>query len=114
MATRLERALENLVENARKYTPENGEIHVTVRPPGSVTIANSAPRLTDEDVPRLFERFYRLDRSRARGAGAGLGLPIAQDIVALHGGELSGELRDGMFVMRLILPAAVGNAPTAP
>ena len=111
---RLERALENLVENARKYTPENGEIHVTVRPPGSVTIANSAPRLTDEDVPRLFERFYRLDRSRARAAGAGLGLPIAQDIVALHGGELSGELRDGMLVMRLILPAAVGNAPAGP
>ena len=56
-------------------------------------------------MPRLFERFYRHDRTRSRGSGAGLGLPIAQDIVALHGGTLTGALRDGLLEIRIELPA---------
>ena len=101
---RLERALENVIENAGRYTPRSGRIAVRVAAPASVVVINTAPGLTAEDVPRLFERFYRHDRTRAGGSGAGLGLSIAQDIVALHGGNLTGVLRDGLLEIRIELP----------
>jgi signal transduction histidine kinase len=106
---KLERALENLLENARKYTPEGGRLRVrAAREDGRarVEVANTARGLTDDEVPRLFERFYRHDRTRGDSDGSGLGLPIARDLIELHGGTLAALLQDGEIVFTISLPAA--------
>ncbi|MDP2858676.1 MAG: HAMP domain-containing sensor histidine kinase [Bacillota bacterium] len=110
---KLERALENLLDNARKFTPPGGEIRVRtfVDEDGggqvSIEVANSAPDVEAEELPRLFERFYRRDRARTeRSAGAGLGLPIARDLIEMHGGTLEASLRDGDIVLTAKMPRA--------
>jgi signal transduction histidine kinase len=108
---KLERVVENLLDNARKFTPEGGRITVrSGRENGAawIEVANTNPGMQEEELPRLFERFYRRDRSRAAGrrrlAGSGLGLPIARDLVALLGGHLTASLVDGLVVFRVHLP----------
>lgn len=106
---KLERALENLLENARKFTPAGALVRAVVTAtPGHVriSIANPNPGLTADELPRLFERFYRHERSRAPGgpAGSGLGLAIARDLVALHGGTLEAALHGDQVVFELVLP----------
>ena len=109
---KLERAIENLLDNARKYTPANGELRVRAFGENGATgdacieVANTAPDLTPEELPRLFERFYRRDRARAgrNGTGSGLGLPIARELVELHGGKLDADLRNGQLVLTARLP----------
>ena len=104
---KLERALENLLDNARKYTPEGGEIRVRAYlEAGSacIEVANAAPDISAEEVPRLFERFYRRDRTRGGSTGSGLGLPIARDLIELHGGTLEASVADGEIVFTARLP----------
>jgi signal transduction histidine kinase len=111
---KLERAIENLLDNARKFTPEGGRIEVRGGRDSSgqvwAEVGNTANGLEADELPLLFERFYRRDRSRNdngnRGsqAGSGLGLPIAKDLVELLGGRLSASLRDGEVVFRVELP----------
>jgi signal transduction histidine kinase len=107
---KLERAVENLLENARKYAPSGGEIVVRNSNGAGgarIEIANTAPDLSEDELPRLFERFYRRDRSRgANGGGSGLGLPIARDLIELHGGTLDAALRNGDLVLTISLPAS--------
>ena len=109
---KLERALENLLDNARKYTPDGGEIRVrTWQEAGSayIEVANTAPDVSPEELPRLFERFYRRDRARAeagRSNGSGLGLAIARDLIELHGGALDATVREGELVFTVRLPLA--------
>ncbi len=115
---KLERALENLVDNAGKYTSPGGDIRVrTYREAGTpghacFDVTNSAPDLTAEELPRLFERFYRRDRTRGganQADGSGLGLPIARDLIELHGGKLAASLRDGKIVFTARLPASAAT-----
>ena len=104
---KLERAVENLIENARKYTPQGGEIRVrSTEAHGSVLleVTNPAPDLDEDELPRLFERFYRRDRARGASTGSGLGLPIARDLVELHGGTLEASLSDGEITFTILLP----------
>ncbi|MCH7719280.1 MAG: two-component sensor histidine kinase, partial [Chloroflexi bacterium] len=104
---KLERALENLLDNARKYTPEGHEIRVRAYlEAGSacIEVANAAPDISAEEVPRLFERFYRRDRTRGGSTGSGLGLPIARDLIELHGGTLEASVADGEIVFTARLP----------
>lgn len=106
---RLERALENLVDNARKFSPPGAGVLVRVNAApapfaATITVENPAPALDAEEVPLLMRRFYRRDRNRSGSAGSGLGLPIAQDIARLHGGELSVEVHDGRFAAIIRLP----------
>jgi len=108
--TKLERTLENLLDNARKFTPPGGEIQIR-SPAGSdggevcIEVANSAPDVDPEELPRLFERFYRRDRGQpGRSAGTGLGLPIARDLIQMHGGALEASLRPGEIVFTISLP----------
>lgn len=109
---KLERALENLLENARRYTPDGGTVRVSGRreasqPPAVVVeVANTAAGITGEEVPRLFERFYRRDRSRSGAKGSGLGLPIARDLIELQGGTLEAALEGDEIVFRARIPAA--------
>jgi signal transduction histidine kinase len=82
----------NLLDNAIKYTPKNGEITVLVRPNGSnaeTVIWNSGPGIPSQRLSQLFERFYRVDDDRAStSGGTGLGLAIVHEIVRLHQGQI--------------------------
>ena len=88
----LERVVTNVLENALEHTPENGRIEIRLKA-GSETrilsIHDSGPGIADEDLPHVFERFYRADKSRNRNLpGTGLGLAIAREIVEIHGGRI--------------------------
>ncbi len=105
---RLERLFENLLSNAARYTPDGGHIAVAVNalPAGGAraTVANTAEGLTADDIPLLFRRFYRRDRTRSAEGGTGLGLPIAHDIAALHGGSLTAALQGTTLTLTVTLP----------
>jgi signal transduction histidine kinase len=84
----IQRALENLVRNAIQFTPEGGEVTISISErPGSVAVAvsDSGPGIAAEDVPRIFDRFYRVrDGEEARSDSSGLGLAIVKRILDLH------------------------------
>jgi two-component system phosphate regulon sensor histidine kinase PhoR len=88
----LERAVSNLVENAIKYTKENGLIRLIVRGENGhavVEVTDNGIGISSEDLPRIFERFYRAERSRSRDmGGTGLGLSIVKHIMQAHGGTV--------------------------
>ncbi len=89
----LERAIINLLDNAVKYTPPSGQITVSVFCEASsviVEVADNGIGIPEEDLPRIFERFYRVDRSRSRAmGGTGLGLAIVKHIAQAHGGKVA-------------------------
>lgn len=89
---RIEQVLMNIMTNAMKYTPEGGEINISCYAIGGfavVNISDSGVGIPAEDLPHIFDRFYRVDKARSReSGGTGLGLSIANDIVMLHGGEI--------------------------
>ena len=92
---KLHDVLRNLIANASTYAPEGSTIRVSAeRVAASVrlAIADQGPGIPDEDLPRIFERFYRVDKSRARDpGGTGLGLAIVKHLVELHGGRVRAE-----------------------
>ena len=98
-ATRIAQVVGNLLENAITHTPEGGSVTVSARAAGDaleVAVDDTGPGIAPEDLPRLFDRFYRVDPSRARSAGgAGLGLTIARRLVEAHGGNHRGRKRCG-------------------
>jgi two-component system phosphate regulon sensor histidine kinase PhoR len=91
--TLLERALSNLVDNALKYTPEKGKIRILAGPDDGhivMSVEDNGGGIPEADLPRIFERFYRVDKSRSRDlGGTGLGLSIVKHIIQLHGGTIS-------------------------
>jgi signal transduction histidine kinase len=91
----VERALSNLIDNAIHYVPEGGTVCVRVSNEHRevcVAVADTGPGIPEDDLPHIFERFYRVDKSRDRDrGGAGLGLAIAKTIVELHGRTLTVE-----------------------
>jgi signal transduction histidine kinase len=103
---RIGQVLDNLVENAFKYTPPTGSVNVTVgvdgaragsgrqprTPPMAVlTVHNTGSYIPPEEAERVFERFYQVDKARASSGGSGLGLAIAREIVQAHGGRIDLE-----------------------
>ena len=95
-ADQLRRVLLNIVENALKFTPETGQIEVSVCNEGTdeivVEVCDTGTGIPEEALPHVFDRFYRADASRTRSssqAGSGLGLSIAQGLVNAHGGTIS-------------------------
>jgi signal transduction histidine kinase len=90
----------NLVSNAVKYTPEGGRIYVFVKPldvnTASLVVEDTGPGIPAAELPFIFERFYRADKSRNRGTGgAGIGLAIVNAVVAAHGGSVTAETLRG-------------------
>jgi len=93
---RFRQVLANLLSNALIYTPADGEILVNVRrTEGSVelSVSDTGPGISAEDLPHLFERFYRGDPARGRTGGSGLGLAIVRQWVEAHGGTIRAENR---------------------
>jgi signal transduction histidine kinase len=127
---RLAQVVDNLVENAFKYTPPTGRVVVTAgiedsgrtngsRPPRSsptavLTVHNSGSYIPPEEAERVFERFYQIDKARVGSGGSGLGLAIAREIVQAHGGviDLKSSPQSGtQFTVRI--PALEPGASAA-
>src|SRR5262249_34943571 len=99
----LERAVSNLLDNAIKYSPDGAPIEVSVRG-GEVIVTDHGPGIAEEDLPRVFDRFYRSATARAK-PGAGLGLAIVREAAEAHGGTASAESTSSGARFRLTLPA---------
>ncbi|MGQ9490233.1 MAG: sensor histidine kinase [Anaerolineae bacterium] len=112
-ADRLKQLLLNLVVNALTYTPAGGAVTLTLRRSHGwvqVIVADTGHGIAPEDLPHIFERFYRADRSRARPGGSGLGLSIAQWIAQAHGGRIEAESMVGVgSTFTVWLPEARNN-----
>ena len=120
---KITQAVENLLDNAIKYTPAGSRIAVAARVQNGVgddvivSVRDDGPGIPAEDVPHLFERFYRVDKGRAReSGGTGLGLSIVKHIVQLHGGRVWVESKLGQgttFSLSLPLRASGAGVLTA-
>ncbi len=95
----LEQVLLNLLDNAIKYTPDGGDVKVsagTEKDRVQISISDTGMGIPSKDLPRIFERFYRVDEGRSREqGGTGLGLSIVKHIVQLHGGEITVSSKAG-------------------
>ncbi|MDG9926904.1 MULTISPECIES: heavy metal sensor histidine kinase [unclassified Pseudomonas] len=102
----LRRALSNLIDNALRFTPASGELHLRATA-ARIEVANQGPEIPVELQERLFDRFYRADPARREGGAehAGLGLAIARSIVQAHGGTIRCESEGGWTRFILELPA---------
>jgi signal transduction histidine kinase len=106
---RIEQILNNLLSNALRYTPDGGKIEINLKADREkmlVSVHDNGSGISEENLPYIFERFYRADRSRSRSeGGSGLGLAIALQIAVLHGGTLTaGNHPQGGAVFTLSLP----------
>ncbi len=117
-AGQLRRVLVNLLMNARRHTPSDGEITIAASDGNgrvSLTVRDTGEGIPPEHLPYVCERFYRVDAARSRGSGGtGLGLAICQSIVQAHHGTLTVESEVGVgTTVTVALPAAPSPAPTA-
>jgi len=105
------RLVDHLLDNAVKYAPVGGRIAVSTEanpsaPGVRVAVENSGSHIEPEDLPHIFEPFYRVDQARSRGTGTGLGLALVAAIARLHGGTARGRNRSGHGVrFEVDLPA---------
>jgi two-component system phosphate regulon sensor histidine kinase PhoR len=113
---RLVQILVNLVDNAVKFTPEGGRIGIEAGPAGDgrveIRVSDTGIGIPSTDLPRITERFYRVDKDRSREVGGtGLGLAITKHLVQAHGGELHVESALGQgTTVTFTLPAGGGAA----
>jgi two-component system phosphate regulon sensor histidine kinase PhoR len=94
---RVQQVVTNLIYNAIKFTPPGGKVSVFAEPVGNevvVSVRDTGVGIPADDLPRIFERFYKADRARS-GGGTGLGLAIAKHIVQGHGGRIWAESTEG-------------------
>ncbi len=117
-ADRLAQVFTNLLDNALKHTPTGGMVTLAATPTPAgveISISDTGPGIPPDDLARIFERFYQVDKSRAKPGGLGLGLAISHDIVEAHQGRLTAESVVGAgarFIVRLPL-TLTDNTPTA-
>jgi signal transduction histidine kinase len=109
-----ERVLQNLIDNALRHTPAGGRVTVTTEARERevlITVADTGSGIPKDHLPHIFERLYRVDKSRdSRSGGAGLGLAIARQIVELHGGRIMVESEPGRgTAFSFSLPLAGGS-----
>lgn len=112
----MQRAIGNLLSNAIRYTPNGGTLHVRIADRGAagaeLAVSDTGCGIAKEHLPRLFDRFYRVDAARADGPqGSGLGLSLVQSIMELHGGTVRVESEVGAgTTVTLVLPTGGGAA----
>jgi signal transduction histidine kinase len=114
---RIRQAVANLLANARAHTPPGTSIAVTLSTAGddrTVEVSDNGPGIAADDLPHLFERFYRVDASRARrSGGSGLGLAIVQAIAEAHGGSVGVASVEGEgAAFTIVLPIAGATKAT--
>jgi two-component system sensor histidine kinase MprB len=106
---RLERAIRNLLDNAAKFSPPDGVVEVTLGG-GELRVRDHGPGVKPEDLPHIFDRFYRSGEARAV-AGSGLGLAIVRQVADAHGGSVRAEAAEGGGVcFVLTLPTSVPDS----
>lgn len=109
---KLMHAVRNLIENAWQYTPPQGTVTISLTTANQnirVEFANSGPGIAREDLPYVFERFFRADRSRSRqGGGAGIGLAIVKELIESHHGSVGAESQEGITRIWFELPQHKG------
>ena len=92
-ALKLQQVVYNIIDNAIKYTPRGGEVHCSLTRSGKkavIVVKDTGVGIPEEDLPHIFDRFYRVDKARSRETGGtGLGLSIVKQFVLLHGGAIS-------------------------
>jgi len=116
-ANRLEQILSNLLSNAQRYTPRGGEIAVEVRELGNwvrIYVSDTGPGIPHNELPHVFERFYRGQVGRKAGPGTGLGLSIARSLARLHGGDVGVSTKPGegcVFFVTLPKEEVIGEVP---
>ncbi len=108
-AVKVMQAVTNLIDNAIKYTEKGGHVWVSLQKSGAnaaIEIKDDGCGIPENELPHLFDRFYRVDKARARGTGgSGLGLHIARTIALLHGGSIEVQSEEGLgSVFTLYLP----------
>lgn len=118
---RVGQVLRNLLLNALHHTPENGSITVSATPTPQaieIAVADTGEGIAPEDLPHIFERFWRADRSRLREGwegGSGLGLSVAQSLVEAQGGHIWAESTPGRgSTFRFTLPRARAGGEGSP
>ena len=111
-ALKLQQVLHNIIDNAIKYTPRGGEVHCTLTRQGKkavIRVSDTGVGIPEEDLPHIFDRFYRVDKARSRETGGtGLGLSIVKQFVLLHGGNIEATSKVGegtTFTIELPLAA---------
>ncbi len=96
---RMEQVITNIVSNAVKYTPSGGKVEVVCGArytEAFIQVSDNGIGIPEKDLPRIFERFYRVDKARSReSGGTGLGLAIAKELIELHGGRIKLDSREG-------------------
>ncbi len=96
---KLQQVIYNVIDNAIKYTPRGGEVETTLTRSGKravIRIADTGIGIPAEDLPHIFDRFYRVDKARSRATGGtGLGLSIVKQIVQIHGGDIRATSTEG-------------------
>jgi two-component system sensor histidine kinase MprB len=103
--SRLDRAVANLLDNAAKWSPPGGTVEVVLRD-GELSVRDHGPGIAPEDLPHIFDRFYRAAAARGR-AGSGLGLAIVRHVAERHAGTVRAEpAQGGGALLRLALPAS--------
>ncbi len=106
---KLMQALRNLVQNAWQYTAPGGSVEISAAPAeGGVmlAVANTGAEIAEGDIPLIFERFYRADKSRSReSGGAGIGLAIVKSLIEAHGGRVGADSEAGQTRVWITLPA---------
>jgi two-component system sensor histidine kinase MprB len=113
VAERLERAVNNLLDNAVRHSPPDGTVEIDVDSTG-VRVRDHGPGVDEADLPHVFDRFYRGANVRGQ-QGSGLGLSIVRQVTEQHGGSVSAANapdRGAVFTMRLPVVAAEGQAPS--
>ena len=109
----LERAIINLLDNAAKWSPPDGTVTVTLRS-GTLYVADQGPGISEEDLPHVFERFYRSTESRTM-PGSGLGLSIVRRIAERHGGLVqAAHAPEGGAAFWFRLPLGPPPGPSTP
>ena len=105
---KLSQVVRNLVQNAWQYTPAGGSVRIYAeRTSGAIRVvfANTGGELAEEDIPFIFERFYRGEKSRSRShGGAGIGLAIVKELIEAHSGHVGAEMSNNEIRIWFTLP----------
>ena len=103
---RLEQAVQNLAANALRHTPDGGAITLSAERVDTsirLRVSDTGPGIAPDHLPKIFDRFYKVDVSRKAAGGSGLGLSIAKAIVERHGGTITAS-NDNGAVFEILLP----------